>query len=102
MAIIYHCTDVRSLEGILQDGLLTSKSIGVRKAVWGVSESKVWWAIKHVMDKRKIGVRRVVVLTLDVPRSWMRRHKRGMWYVSRDIPTSRIRKIVGFEQVARG
>jgi hypothetical protein len=43
----------------------------------------------------------VVVLELDVPRSWLRRSKRGLWYCPRNIPPERIRGVVTFAALAR-
>jgi hypothetical protein len=35
-----------------------------------------------------------------VPRRWLRRSRRGLWYCPRDIPASRIRDAVTFAQLA--
>ena len=43
----------------------------------------------------------VVILEIDVPRRWLRRSKRGLWYCPRDIPPERIRGIVTFAALAR-
>jgi hypothetical protein len=42
-----------------------------------------------------------VILELDVPRRWLRRSKRGLWYCPRDIPPERIRGVVTFAALAR-
>jgi hypothetical protein len=42
-----------------------------------------------------------VILELDVPRSWLRRSKKGLWYSPRDIPPERIRGVVTFAALAR-
>jgi hypothetical protein len=36
-----------------------------------------------------------------VPQSWLRRNRRGVWYVKDDIPFDRVRRIVTFAEVAR-
>jgi hypothetical protein len=39
----------------------------------------------------------VVVLEVDVPRRWLKRHgKPGLWYTPRDIPPARIRGVLDF------
>jgi hypothetical protein len=43
----------------------------------------------------------VVILEVDVPRRWLRRSKRGLWYSPRDIPPERIRGVVTFAALAR-
>jgi hypothetical protein len=42
-----------------------------------------------------------VILEVDVPRSWLRRNRRGLWYCPRDIPASRIRGVITFAALAR-
>ena len=43
----------------------------------------------------------VVILEIDVPRRWLRRSKKGLWYGPRDIPPERIRGVVTFAALAR-
>jgi hypothetical protein len=43
----------------------------------------------------------VVVLEIEVPRSWLRRSKKGHWYSPRDISPERIRGIVTFGELSR-
>jgi hypothetical protein len=40
-------------------------------------------------------------LEVDVPRSWLRRSRKGLWYCTRDIPPDRIRRLFGFVELAR-
>jgi hypothetical protein len=42
----------------------------------------------------------VVTLEIEVPRSWLKRNRRGVWYVTDDIPFDRVRRIVTFAEVA--
>jgi hypothetical protein len=42
----------------------------------------------------------VVTLELDLPRSWLKRNRRGVWYVARDVPFDRVRRIGTFAEVA--
>jgi hypothetical protein len=41
-----------------------------------------------------------VILEINVPRSWLRRSKKGLWYCLRDIPPERIRGVVTFAALA--
>ena len=43
----------------------------------------------------------VITLEVDVPRSWLRRSRKGLWYCTRDIPAERIRRLFGFVELAR-
>jgi hypothetical protein len=45
-------------------------------------------------------VEEVVVLDVHVPRSWLRRSRRGLWYTTRDVPPERIRAAFTFSQLA--
>jgi hypothetical protein len=56
----------------------------------------------HVREERpQLGrVEDVVTLDVEVPRSCLKRNRRGVWYVGRDIPFDRVRRIVTFAEVA--
>jgi hypothetical protein len=43
----------------------------------------------------------VITLEVDVPRSWLRRSRKGLWYCTRDVPPDRIRRLFGFVELAR-
>jgi hypothetical protein len=42
----------------------------------------------------------VVVLLVDVPRAWLRRNRKGLWYCPRDVPPGRIRRALCFADLA--
>jgi hypothetical protein len=37
---------------------------------------------------------------VEVPRSWLRRHSRGLWAGLEDVPPERFKRLIGFEQLA--
>jgi hypothetical protein len=37
---------------------------------------------------------------VDVPRSWLRRSKAGLWYSVEDVPPDRIRRVLSFAELA--
>ena len=50
------------------------------------------------------GRRQVVVLEIDVPRGWLKRHGGGakaLWYSVRDIGPEHIRGVITFGEVSR-
>ena len=47
-----------------------------------------------------VGAEVRVTLEIEAPRSWLKRNRRGVWYVARDIPFDRVRRIVTFAEVA--
>jgi hypothetical protein len=36
-----------------------------------------------------------------VPRSWLRRSKKGLWYCPRDVPPERIRRVITVGELSR-
>jgi RNA:NAD 2'-phosphotransferase (TPT1/KptA family) len=99
--LLRHATLARNLPSIIKAGLLTSKSEGKLPAVWLCSAAKTLWAAAHVVRRHGGRIESVVVLEIDVPRSWLRRSKKGLWYCDRDIPPERIRYVVTFGELSR-
>jgi hypothetical protein len=99
--LLRHSTPSKSLFPIIDDGLLCSKSRGRRKVVWLHAPAKSTWAVIHTVRRHGGKVQDVVVLEVDVPRSWLRRSRRGVWYCVRDIPPVRIGGVVDFEDLSR-
>ena len=42
----------------------------------------------------------VLVLLVDVPRAWLRKNRKGLWYSVRDVPADRIRRVLSFAELA--
>jgi hypothetical protein len=99
--LLRHATLARNLPGIIESGLLTSKSQGKRAVVWVCCRAKTAWAALHTVRRHGGRVEGVVILEIDVPRRWLRRSRRGLWYCPRDIPPERIRGMVTFAALAR-
>src|SRR5262249_28458250 len=55
----------------------------------------------HTVKRHGGRVEGVVILEIDVPRSWLRRSKKGLWYCPRDLAPERIRGVVTFAALAR-
>jgi hypothetical protein len=89
--LLRHATPARNVNSILRRGLLAAKSEGKRAAVWLCSAANALWAAYHTVGRHGGRIESVVVLEVDVPRSWLRRHRKGLFYVPRDIPPERIR-----------
>mgnify|MGYP001559725751 CR=1 FL=1 len=88
-----HATTRGNLNSILMQGLLPSKSVGKRQAVWLHSPSKTPWALLHTQTRKGASLEDVVVLTIQVPRSWLTRHQTGLWFCGQTIPASRITQV---------
>jgi len=92
-----HATPARNLESINRRGLLTAKSQGRLPVVWLHAASRSPWAILHTM--RRHSCKDVLVLEIDVPRSWLTRCKAGLWYTNRDVPPCRIQRTIAVNEV---
>ena len=96
-----HATPIRNLPSIQRHGVLCSKSKGRLKAVWLATEGKSSWAAMHVAWRHWARIEAVITLEVDVPRSWLRRSRKGLWYCTRNIRADRIRLLFGFVELAR-
>jgi hypothetical protein len=81
--------------------LLCRKSRGRLPVVWLHTPGRTAWALLHTIRRHGGRIEAVVTLEVDVPRSWLRRSRKGLWYCTRDIPAERIRRLFGFVELAR-
>ena len=98
--IIRHATPARNLTSILRLGLLCSRSKGRLPVVWACAPGKTWWSVIHVVRRHGGRVESTVVLELDLPRGWLRRGRRGLWYCASDIAPGRFRRLISFAELA--
>jgi hypothetical protein len=98
--ILRHATPARNLSSILRLGLLCSYSRGKLPVVWACSPARSSWAVLHVIRRHGGRVESTVVLEIDVPRSWLRKNRKGLWYSVRDISPDRIRRVLSFAELA--
>jgi hypothetical protein len=99
--LVRHATPARNLNSILRRGLLCEHSRGKLPVVWACSAARSWWALAHVVKRHGGRVESTVVVEVDVPRSWLRRSRKGLWYCPRDIPPDRIRRVLTFQELDR-
>ena len=88
------------MASIKRRGLLTAKSRGRLPAVWLHSPARSAWATLHVVKRHGGRVEDTVIFELDVPRSWLRHNRRGVWYSTRDVPPGRIGGTIRFAGLA--
>jgi hypothetical protein len=98
--LLRHATPARNLNSILRLGLLTSYSRGKLPVVWVCSPGKTLWAAAHVIKRHGGRIESTVVLEVDVPRSWLRRNRKRLWYCPRDVPPDRIKHVLTFHELA--
>jgi hypothetical protein len=98
--LLRHATPARNLNSILRLGLLCSYSRGKLPVVWTCSPARSSWAVLHVIRRHGGRVESTVVLEIDVPRPWLRKNRKGLWYSVRDVPPYRIRRVLSFAELA--
>jgi hypothetical protein len=98
--LLRHSTFIRNLPSCERRGLLCAKSKGKLKVVWLHSPSQSGWALVHTVRRHAGRVEAVITIEVDVPREWLRRSRKGLWYCVRDIPPERFRRILGFTEIA--
>ena len=96
-----HTTLRKNQPSIDRNGLLKSKSQGKLKVVWLHAPSKSLWAATHVIRRHGGRIEHVTIIEVDVPRSWLRRSKKGLWYCKRDIPPQRFGQRIGFAEFSK-
>ncbi len=99
--LLRHATPHRNLPNIRRAGLLCSRSRGQLPAVCLHTAGKTPWAMLHTVRRHGGRVEDVAVLELNVPRRWLRRSRRGVWFCPRDVASGRIRGHIPFATLAR-
>jgi hypothetical protein len=54
----------------------------------------------HTVRRHGGRVEAVAILLVDIPRAWLRRNRKGLWYCTHDIPADRIRRVPSFAELA--
>ena len=76
---LYHATLLSNLESITENGLDPTRATGRDKAVWLHTASRREWAILHVQKRHNCTLDEIVIITVQIPRGWIRRKRRGLW-----------------------
>ena len=105
---LYHATPASNLESIKTNGLLVSKAKKSNQFVWLHTSSRSAWAVLHTCKNHKADWDEVIILEVEVPRSWIKAHKltiqgqglRGFWKCNRNISSDRIIKSTNAAQYA--
>ena len=98
--LLRHATLLRNLPGIERRGLLCCKSQGRLPVVWLHTPAKSFWATLHTIKRHGGRAEAVLILLVDVPRAWLRKNWKGLWYCTHDIPPDRIRRVLSFAELA--
>ncbi len=95
--LIRHATPRRNLRSILLSGLLPGMARGKLKAVWLHAPGRTSWAIQHVAERHHVPEDDVIILEVRVPRSQLRRNRRGVWYCPFPIAPGQIVTVNGLK-----
>jgi hypothetical protein len=58
------------------------------------------WAVLHTIKRHGGRVEGVIILEVEIPRTWLRRSRKGLWYCVRDIPPAHFRRLIAFQELA--
>ena len=76
---LYHATLKANLDSIRVKGINTEFSKGTEAVIWLHTAGRRAWAILHTQKRHQCSVNDIVILTLHIPRSKLRRRWRGLW-----------------------
>lgn len=87
---VRHATKRQNVSSIVKEGLRPDLCKGKIQAVWLHTQSKSAWAILHTQKRHKVSMDDIVILEIEIPRSWLRRWAKGIWLCERNIPFERV------------
>ena len=76
---LYHATLKRNLESIHENGIKPSFSKGKEACIWLHTRSKTQWVILHTQKRHKCTLDDIAIITVQIPRSKLKRRWRGIW-----------------------
>ena len=88
-----HATPFTNLDSIFAEGLdpMYAVTESDRKWVWLHTPRRTDWAIPHTCKRKKVSEEEVVILEVDVPRTWLWSGGFGIWKCPYVIEPERIR-----------
>ncbi len=95
--LIRHATPRKNLRSIFRTGLQPGLARGRIKGVWLHAPGRTGWAIPHVAQRHHVPQDQIVVLEVRVPRSQLRRNRRGVWYCPFPIAPGQIVTVNGLK-----
>ena len=99
-AVYRHATLRQHLASILVEGLDPTRATDAPPLVWLHTPGRTPWAVLHVVERHGAALGDVILLDVQVPRSWLQRAERGLWTCDRVIAPARLRVCESGEEVA--
>ena len=76
---LFHATRKANLDSIQSKGINPEFSQGKERVIWYHTKSKRHWAILHTMKRHQCELDDIVIITVEIPRGWIRRRRKGLW-----------------------
>jgi len=88
---LYHVTPKGNENGILLDGVLPSKSRGLREWSYWVEEERLTWALAHVSLREEVAVSKLVIFVATVDgEDLIKTHLRGVWAIAVRVEPTKV------------
>ena len=82
---LYHATPQSNIASIQANGLDPNRATGKEPHIWLHTVSRRSWAILHTSKRHKCDISQVVIIEVEIPRSKIRRRRRGIWTTAEPI-----------------
>lgn len=63
------------------------------QVAWFHTKSKLAWSLIHISKHQRCNVNDMIAIEVELPRSWIRRRRRGIWTTQHQITTDMIKGI---------
>ena len=77
--ILYHATLKSNLDSINAKGIDPEFSQGKESVIWLHTAGRREWAILHTQKRHNCALDDIIVITVKIPRGWIRRRRTGLW-----------------------
>ena len=93
---LWHATTRERLARIQEQGLRVACADPQAKikGCWLATASNRPWGCLHTIRKHHAQLEDVVVIEVNVPRSWLTRFRTGLYYTPQDIPPTRLGQVI--------
>lgn len=98
--MLRHATPRCNLASIRRTGVDPARSQGRLRACWWHEADATPWAVLHTIRRHGGRVEDVVVIEVDVPERWLRRHASGLWYCLESVKIPRRVRVIRFEELS--
>lgn len=91
--MLSHASFEANRESLVAKGVDVAFSKGACRRVWFHKPFLRKWAVKHVCKRHKGKPSDVIVLCVQIPDSWLKKYRDGVYYCERTVPPAHIMSI---------